>query len=62
MISINQLGGNWSQRYLAVSAGTGEYQIQVSIPQAGTYNILLGVGSRNLGLDAIAPITVQVIE
>ena len=62
VISINQLGGNWNQRYLAVSAGNGIYEIQTSIPQAGSYNVLLGVSSRNLGLDAMAPINVHVVE
>ncbi len=62
VISINQLGGNWNQRYLAVSAGNGIYEIQTSIPQAGNHNVLLGVSSRNLGLDAMAPINVHVVE
>ncbi|MBI5943206.1 MAG: beta-propeller fold lactonase family protein [Chloroflexi bacterium] len=62
VVSVNQIGGNWSQRYLAKSVGGGMYEIQVTIPQSGSYNLLLGVSSRNFGLDSMAPLSMQVVE
>ena len=62
VISINQIDGNWNQRYLATDNGDGTYQVQVSIPQTGTYNILLSIASRNFGLDGMRPISFEVVE
>jgi hypothetical protein len=62
VVSVNEIGGNWNQRYLAASIGKGMYEIQLSIPQAGTYNILLDVNSRNFGLDGMAPLALQVTD
>jgi hypothetical protein len=62
VVSINQIGGNWSQRYRAKFIEKGRYEIELSLPQTGTYNLLLGVGSRNFGLDGMAPLSLQVTE
>lgn len=62
ILSVNQLGGNWSQRYRAVAVGNGQYEVQLSIPQSGTYNVLLGINSRSFNLDSMAPISIKVSD
>ena len=60
--SLSQVGGNWNQRYVANPVGDGVYEIQVTIPQSGMYNILLGISSRNFGLDGMAPLVLKVAD
>ena len=62
VISVNQIGGNWSQRYLAKSVGEGVYEVLLTIPQSGTFSVLLSVSSRNFGLDAMPPLGLQVTD
>lgn len=62
VLSVNQIGGNWNQRFSVVSVGGGLYESQVSIPQSGMYQILPSITSRNVGLDAMAPLRISVTD
>ena len=62
VVSINQVGGNWSQRYLAKSMGNGEYEVDARVLQSGTFNLILSVSSKNYGLDGLGSLSLEVTE
>ena len=55
-------GGNWNRRYVAQPLGNGLYEVNISIPNTGFYNVYFA--SPGLGLDtqALPTVTVKVAE
>jgi len=62
VVSINQVGGNFSQRYLAKSLGSGEYEVDSKILQSGTFTLIISVSSKNYGLNGLTPLSLEVTE
>ncbi|HSH71255.1 MAG TPA: cytochrome D1 domain-containing protein [Deferrisomatales bacterium] len=54
------LAGNWSQRATATELGDGVYQLQLTFPNAGMYNLFFMAPSQGLGIDYLPPRTIQV--
>ena len=54
------LSGNWSQRATASDLGDGLYQLQLTFPNAGMYNLFFMAPSQGLGIDYLPPRTIQV--
>jgi DNA-binding beta-propeller fold protein YncE len=41
----NQTAGNWNQTYVATALGEGVYEIEMTLPRPGLYNVLFAVPS-----------------
>lgn len=52
MVLAVQQHGTWQQRVLAVDRGNGRYEARLMFPEAGEFELLLTVPSRNLGFAA----------
>ena len=62
VVSVNMISGNWSQRYQAVSVGDGVYEIELTLPQTGTFNVLLNINSRGLTMGDLPRINLNVVD
>jgi YVTN family beta-propeller protein len=60
VLLASQTGGNWNQRYLASAMGDGLYEVALSLPQPGRYQILLSASSRGAGLGDLPRLSLQV--
>ncbi len=49
----NQTGGNWNQRYVATSLGEGRYEIELTVPSPGLYNLFFAVPSLQVNFDGL---------
>ena len=54
------LSGNWNQRVTATELGNGVYQLQMTFPNPGMYNLFFMAPSRSLSIDYLPPRTIQV--
>ena len=57
-----QTGSNWNQRYLLLPVGKGIYELELSLPQPGTYALLLSVPSQGVNLEQTPPLAIQASE
>ena len=62
VVLVNQIGGNWSQRYLATPVGNGKYELELKLPQRGKFDILLNLASRGLDMTDLPSINLDVSE
>ena len=62
VVSVNMISGNWSQRYQAISIGDGVYEIELALPQTGTFNVLLNINSRGLTMGDLPRINLNVVD
>jgi hypothetical protein len=50
---VNQTGGNWNQRYVARSLNEGRYEVDLTVPAPGLYNILFTIPSMQVNFDGL---------
>ena len=56
------LASNWNQRVTTTELGDGVYQLQLTFPNAGMYNLFFMAPSQGLGIDYLPPRTLQVTQ
>jgi YVTN family beta-propeller protein len=60
LVLARVLAGNWNQRAAASDLGNGVYEIQLTFPQPGMYNLFFTVPSLGLAFDQLPQRTFQV--
>ena len=53
------LAGNWNQRYAATPSGDGLYEVEITFPNPGMYNLFFSVPSLGISFDRLPQRTLQ---
>lgn len=51
LVLANQTGGNWNQQYVARWLAEGRYEVDLTVPAPGLYNILFAIPSLQVNFD-----------
>jgi len=62
LVLARMLAGNWNQRATATDLGDGVYELQLTFPNPGMFNLFFMVPSLNIGFDQLPQRTIQVIQ
>jgi len=54
------LAGNWNQRFAAIHQGDGLYEVEITFPNPGMYNLFFSVPSLGISFDRLPQRTLQV--
>jgi len=62
LLLATQTAGNWNTRLAATSVGAGIYEVDITLPRAGLYNVFFAVPSLGLGPRQLSTLNLQATE